>query len=335
MSLTEFINRPEVSDRMKPFRPDLPREIPAPLLVEPRTKNFRLVGTAFDYLIRFELQRRAPHAKTRPWIAETSLRYLVVLSLPRGKRRMVRFDNREGVDPIYYLPLDEVRKRAGAVVDNAKDAVAAYLQNEKTSKRTQLTELAAHAIRLAKLDQVFRARRLPENFEDAETEDVEDLLDMLGIVPFDSLLCGDSLFLNPDFGESSRFVGGADADLIPGDLLVDFKVTKKCEMTGKDLDQLLGYYLLARHQRVLDPEFPEIKRVALYFCRHGFLWVHDVDIWTRQSEFPEFETWFFSSSSSSKEGVPGNAVVWNSELGAYTPETQAVWDSEMGGYISR
>ena len=316
MSLTSFIKRPEVSDRMKPLRPKLPRKISAPLLVEPKTKNFRIVGTAFDYLLRFEIQRRASHATTRPWVAEHALERLGNftgnLARKHGKRRLVPISGREGVDPRYSLPPKEVRKRAGAIVDNAKAAVAAYLQNQMP-RRSELTELAAHAIRLAKLDQVYRTGRLPEAFEDAGTEDVEDLLNMLDIVPFDSLLCGDSLFLNPDFRESSGIVGGADADLIAGDLLVDFKSTKKPEMTGQDLDQLLGYYLLARRQRGLDPEFPEIKRVAFYFCRHGLLWVQDVGIWTGQPQFPDLETWFFSS-------MPGNPEAGGLDYFVVDPE---------------
>ena len=89
-------------------------------------------------------------------------------------------------------------------------------------------------------------------------------------------------------------VGGADADLIAGDLLVDFKATMKREMNGKDLDQLLGYFLLARKQRAVDPSFPEVKRVALYFCRHAYLWVLDVTMWTEHPEFPDIEEWFFN-----------------------------------------
>ena len=55
---------------------------------------------------------------------------------------------------------------------------------------------------------------------------MEDLLSMLEIVPFGSLLHKKTVLLNPTFEESSVLVGGADADLIAGDLLIDFKVTK-------------------------------------------------------------------------------------------------------------
>src|SRR6266851_4039234 len=72
MSLTSFIQLPEVVARIKPFRPPPPRKINAPLKVPPRTKNWSLVGTAFDYLLRFEMKRRAPHAQDKPWVAEAA-----------------------------------------------------------------------------------------------------------------------------------------------------------------------------------------------------------------------------------------------------------------------
>jgi hypothetical protein len=123
---------------------------------------------------------------------------------------------------------------------------------------------------------------LDPRFEQVYGEDVEDLLSMMEIVPFDLLLPGNTVLLNPTFEESSQLVGGADADLISGNLLVEFKVTKKGEMNVKDLDQLLGYFLLARHHRRANVNFPEIKRAALYFCRHGHLWALDVTTWTER-----------------------------------------------------
>src|SRR5262249_10555549 len=150
----------------------------------------------------------------------------------------------------------------------------------KTPTSAQLSELAAHAVRLAKLDLVVREDRLDPHFEEAAGEDIEDLLSMLEIVPFDSLLHWKTLLLNPTLGEQSLLVGGAGIDLFAGALLVDSKVTKMSKRRAEHLDQLLGYSLLTRHRRQHDPSFPEIKRVALYFCRHGLLCPLDVTVWT-------------------------------------------------------
>jgi hypothetical protein len=63
-------------------------------------------------------------------------------------------------------------------------------------------------------------------------------------------------------------------------------------MDAASLDQLLGYYLLARHHRRSEPTFPVINRLAFYFCRHGFLWVQDVTLWTNHPQFSEIEEFF-------------------------------------------
>src|SRR5262249_38817271 len=109
----------------------------------------------------------------------------------------------------------------------------------------------------------------------------------------DLLIHDKVLILNPTFGESSLLVGGSDADLISGELLLDFKATKKSEMAVANLDQLLGFFLLAHNHRRQDPTFPEIKRFGLYFCRHGHLWTQDVALWTDHPEFTALESWFF------------------------------------------
>lgn len=74
MSLTSFLDLPEVVAKVKPLRPKPPRKIDAPLRAQPRSNRYTMIGTAFDYLLRFELQRRAPHAVVSRWISFLSNR---------------------------------------------------------------------------------------------------------------------------------------------------------------------------------------------------------------------------------------------------------------------
>jgi hypothetical protein len=188
---------------------------------------------------------------------------------------------------------EELADRACAIVEKARAAVTAYRSNRSPS-RTEQSVVAGHAIRLAQVDGVARSGTLGAGaFEEPALEDVEDLLAMLAIVPFASLLHDKILRLNPTFGDAAELVGGTDGDLISGDLLVDFKTTKQDTMETPWLDQLLGFFLLARKQREADATFPEINKLALYFCRHAYLWVQDTAIWTASPEFAEIEGWFF------------------------------------------
>lgn len=292
MSLTSFLDIHDVAEGLKPLRPTSPRKIDAALRVQPRTDHYGIVGTAFDYLLRFEIQRRAAHAIVRRWVADHAADHIcgtggydVVIDAETGCVERSLNDS-------HPTPATETPNRVHAVVENAKSSVAACLKT-RIPKDAQRAELAAHAIRLARLDTFIRAGRLDPQFEHADQEDVEDLLSMLQIAPFDLLLDSNTVLLNPTFGEASRAVGGADADLIAGDLLVDFKVTTTNAIHTTDLDQLLGYYLLARQHRRVDTTFPEIRRVAIYFCRYGYLWALDATAWTSHPEFPVVEEWFF------------------------------------------
>ncbi len=369
MSLTSFVNDRAVREQIKPLRPTLPRIIPASLQVEPKSSRYSLVGTAFDYLLRFELQRRAPHAVTQPWVAEHApdLIWDLIWKEREGGGSGLGLDRLYIRDPMnksfstchgsvwptgnpstrkmsllcpncqtmlmvpeqfagrlmncplcrgtFTVPAlaaaaaasvqaapaepvpsfrfqEEVVNRAREIVGNAKAAVTAYVKLRRPN-RAQRADLASHAIRLAKLDSVYRALKLDPHFQDADPEDVEELLSLLAIVPFDSLLHDKVLLLNPHFQQVSREVGGADVDLIVGDVLVDLKTTKESEIKVNYLDQLLGYYLLARRLRRIDPTFPEINRLAIYFCRHGHLWVAEATRWTDNPRFSEVEEWFF------------------------------------------
>lgn len=396
MSLTEFVQRPEVVAKIKPLRPKLPRKIAALVKAAPRTKHYMVVGSAFDYLLRFEIQRRAPHAVACPWVAEAApdctwqngffvhltkkdkgpmtfsteedaLAYLAkryggMAPLPaeagsgplrfadalaysaKGYRGMVALSVQDGSSFFIRLAKDDKRvvvrsfarlfeygkgraamsiinllkdnkgvvtlpggpgddegdeelakETAGRmrhVVERAKSAFSGYLKDRSPTPVEQ-ADFAGHAIRLAKLDGMSRALRFDPSFEEADPEDMQDLLDLLAVVPWGELVHDKVLLLNPMFGESSSLVGGADTDLIAGDTLIDFKTTKTDEMKPEHLDQLLGYFLLARNEHCTGPTFPEIKRLGIYFSRHAHLWAQDVSLWTRHPDFPELEKWFF------------------------------------------
>lgn len=105
------------------------------------------------------------------------------------------------------------------------------------------------------------------------------------------------MHFNPTFGHGSELVGGADADLICGGMLVDIKTTGSNKITSDYLDQLVGYYFLARYMRSQVVEFPEINSLAIYFSRHGHLQIYPVDYWLNHCQFTEVETWFFERAS--------------------------------------
>src|SRR4051794_1274599 len=119
MSLTSFLDLPDAKAAMRPLRPETRRQIDVPLRVEPRSNRYDMIGTAFDYLLRFELQRRAPHVVTERWVAEHGCNMLFHEIWREGKRvGAAGWDLLKGtVDPKDYLPPDEVAERARAIVE--------------------------------------------------------------------------------------------------------------------------------------------------------------------------------------------------------------------------
>lgn len=297
MSLKVFIQHPEVRERLKVLRPKLSRQIGAPIQAHPRTKHWTLVGTAFDYLLRFELQRRVPAVVQRSWVAENALTWGVGGDPLDGRRKSLD-------ESIAKSEQDREEIACGIerILGAAKRTLSRYLEMQQPTRSDQV-QLAEHAIGLAKLDLVHRAGLVDYIFDDPDPGDTEDLVNLLAIVPYDQFVNGQQLYLNPTFGESSGLVGGADADLIIGDLLVDLKTTKKKAMDPSSLDQIVGYYLLARNQRSIDPSFPEINHLGLYFCRQGKLWTLPASDWTTQPGFEETEKWFFSKARELKSTV--------------------------------
>ena len=74
--------------------------------------------------------------------------------------------------------------------------------------------LAEHALRLARLDPIYRVGYIgSELFAENSPQQIDELLDLLACVPFDGLI-GTEILLNPTFGWYSSLVGGADADLV-------------------------------------------------------------------------------------------------------------------------
>ena len=163
-----------------------------------------LVGTAFDYLLRFELQRRAPHSRSEHWVADYAPDMIWRKTDSGGAG--IDLLLMKGVDPEHYMPPDEVAERMQTMLKSAKEAVAAYVKQKSPTPALQAA-LASYAIRLAKLDAVYRAKQLEPGFEDVNSEDTQDLVDLLAIVPFDELLHDELVLLNPTFRQASFLVG--------------------------------------------------------------------------------------------------------------------------------
>jgi hypothetical protein len=147
------------------------------------------------------------------------------------------------------------------------------------------TRLAAICFAMAWFERVFREARQPVQGPLAPGQEAADLADLLGRVPEYAVrdLDTQSRLAEPALAPlrsrtepsecvggptfiGSADVGGADADLQVGDLLLEIKAASKPRFLRADvLWQLAGYYLLDYddHRR--------IRNVGLYLTRIGWL----------------------------------------------------------------
>lgn len=263
MSLTAFVELAEVKDYLrlnvtKPwFRVDA--EIKAPSL----STSYGMTGTAFDYLIRFYIEKLNPSAKKSSWVAESSME---ILEQRPPERNTLR--------------------RARRILEIAKEHYQSYLAGKGAKKPGE--ELIRASVGLAQLDLVYRIGLL--DLIPVMKAVVDDLSNLLALVEPAHFKAKRICVLNPTFGSASELVGGADADLFLDGTLIDFKTTKHLEMKRDIFNQLLGYYCLSCIDGV-EGCSSRVTAIAVYYARFGILHRIPISSFVDQ-RFPAVLEWF-------------------------------------------
>jgi hypothetical protein len=269
MSLTAFLKLPDVRERFENEFKIPPLGVTRELLAPPLSKNSSLVGTAFDYLLRFYIERLNSNSVTTEWIAEQAALCDI-----------------EFADCSVSLP---------DIAAKAKEAHAAYLKSG-----TMDDNLLRQTICLAQLDVVYR-RGLLWGGDDSyfktigqiDPKDVEDLRHLISLVQPETFKSSKVCVLNATFGPASKLMGGADCDLVVDDALIDAKTIRDFKVQRSHFDQLMGYYVLSRISGVTGaPKGHTIKRLGIYFSRHGYLWFFRVADVVKEEQMPELISWF-------------------------------------------
>lgn len=251
------------------------------LLAPPLTKRYMLIGTAFDYLMRFYLKYHNPNAITRTWVAELSIKSPMS---PLLDNVVIDSDTREVIE----FTETNLTRKVQQIIEQAKKVYKDYLSSGKLSD-----ELIKTALHLARLDAISRSGFIDENIGTVYEEEVADLQKLISIVNPNLFKVQEICLLNPAFGKGSKLVGGADADLFIDGMLIDIKTTKMLEFTRSYFDQLIGYYVLHEIGGIGDLKSKtEISKVGIYFSRHAYLYVLEIQDIINRNTFPNFIRWF-------------------------------------------
>ncbi len=261
MSLTSFLKIPKVrAEFANTFQFKQP-VLSGKLKASPQSQNYSLVGTAFDYLLRFHIERLNSNSITRQWVAESG----VELTKPKP----------------------EIYETLKATVDSIKKVHDSFIETGILSET-----IIASTIVLAKLDMIQRIGRLEPKLFDYEDSDIADLKNLISIVDYPAFKSKKVSALNPTFGEASLLVGGADADFVIDDTLIDIKTTKNLKFKREHFDQLIGYYILSRIDQIDGVNNHKIKKIAIYFSRHGLLHSIPISQIENNPKFDSFVHWF-------------------------------------------
>lgn len=307
MSLTSFLtnkNNQDVRDKFKQefLKPkfSLNQEILAP----PLTKNYSTVGTAFDYLLRFYLEYLNSGAITKVWIAYGScfnlreildelesntkfkdmpklIQYRIATFLrKRGYNSLPTRKNLISLFQDFYI-------KANNIILEAKENHTIFPKSGEIND-----SLIKSALLLAQLEPIYRAGLVDTNIGIIDKKDVEDLKNLLSFFDPKDFRAKEICLLNPSFNYSG-LIGGADADLVIDDMLIDIKTTKNLELRRSDFNQIIGYYASYKMGDIDGrPQNYDIKRLGIYFSRYGYLYLIDLKKIIDEIKFIDFLEWF-------------------------------------------
>lgn len=284
MSLSAFLNSKDFKEAKVKFKTVFPNpkiQVDIPLSAPPLSPNYAIIGHSFDYALRLMLQ----HKYKRKVICDVEL---------RAERGFAQTINKLGGR--YILPklegkdLKQVQKDVKQKYRKANDGIRKYM------KDGIVTDLYAEALLIyGKFDIVSRCGDIDSVLADELKEDVRDIKTMVDLIKNSDFKVNKKCYLNPTFGEGGGTVGGADADLIIDDTLIDIKATRYLKLQRRDLNQILVYYIMSLIGGINgDKRVKPIKYIGLYFARHGYLWKIPVSSIGDKQFMDELKKWWIS-----------------------------------------
>jgi hypothetical protein len=251
----------------------------------PKTKNYALIGTAFDYLLRSEIKHTCPTAKEQMFVADASIRKasLQVLSelVPDKGHTIIDRNSHEIIGIKELDSMECVSKKY-------------HKERDKFIADGILTDdFIETTIRFAKIDTVFRERIYFDVNADIDPLDIEDMRNLYDLIPADLKAFHSDIVLNPTFEKASRAVGGADADFIADGFLIDIKTTKIMQIKNDYWSQIVGYLILEDEFNNSENKTHNLNGVGLYFSRYGRLWTIDADYIYNNPNYKEVKAKLF------------------------------------------
>lgn len=258
MSLTSFVKTPRISQAFDQFatKARTPEALKKrPLLVDGAKEQEGLTGGAFDYLARIHLARVFRETNIAVHQQQWTSEYVQERLDPNS------------VDGVTYSNGDT--EALHKHLNKAHRTARNYIVGKGSIK-----SLALHTQYMAHADLFVRTMMGGHAGFTASDQVAQELIGMMELFdPIKLFSPKQHVYLNPTFALSEK-VGGADADLIVDDKLIELKTAKQLSLTKRTLLQLSGYaalHALGGISMDQNTTVRSIAKVGVYFARHGIL----------------------------------------------------------------
>ena len=210
-------------------------KIQTKIKIHPMAANRKLTGISFDLLFRFMAESRG--AVSGKW----------------------DFEERINRSPQY------ARKQLNGYLCDAK-TYSHELKNDSVPS----VDLARSCILLAKTSLLYRSRRRRRTPVFKIPKDMpEEIIAMSRIIPWEKF--SGNVITAPTFGKAGHVVGGAVADILVNNILIDVKTTACPVVKESFVHQLYGYALLSSIGGIDQGNGQTIRKLGVYFARYGEL----------------------------------------------------------------
>lgn len=263
MSLKLFVNDKYIQSKLKELIQKPKFNYKKTILAEPLNNRYTIIGIAFDYLMRIRLYKL-----NNDFVSKFNM--IAEEEIPEG---------------IFDKNKLEISK---GYVNNAKQKIDKYMNDGILSK-----DLLSALIQISYIDIARRSGIVDPDFGLFTDEDILDLENLYSLMIAHDWRCKDQCKLNPNFGITSALVGGADADLIIDDMLIDIKVLANPGMTRQHFNQLFGYYFLSRIQGDYT-----INKLGIYSARYSDLITFNVEDILDTNQIEKLTDWFYKEAYS-------------------------------------
>lgn len=282
ISVTHFIEMPDVRQEFSEKCPNRGPNVTSNLLIDSDASHPSTVGSGFDYLCSFWLDRYT--------------------------------DLRNGIRDFRYWSFRDEPKP----IKNAFEARKRYLEEGKVSRELMKAALLfaqwdRYALQRSRISHINRGHFTEDDVQgqvrepdetrlgDFDEDDIIVLSGLFSLLTEECPLDGETSYVEPDFGRRTYILKG-EGDCLIDNTLIDVKTTIDGTWKNEYWKQLVSYVLLNSINNQLiegeyhgnyKSEYPEIEQFGIYFARYGELVTYPVSsLFKNERTFERFRAWF-------------------------------------------